>query len=32
MNFAKLALENQGTIKPILIKPEDLTGPSITNP
>lgn len=32
MNFVKLALENQGTIKPLLIKPEDLTGPSITNP
>jgi hypothetical protein len=32
MNFAKLALENQGTIKPLLINPEDLTGPSITNP
>lgn len=32
MNFVKLALENQGTIKPLLIKPEDLAGPSITNP
>jgi hypothetical protein len=32
MNFVKLALENQGTIKPLLIEPEDLTGPSITNP
>jgi hypothetical protein len=32
MNFVKLALEQGGTIKPLLIKPEDLTGPSITNP
>lgn len=32
MNFVKLALEHQGAIKPLLIKPEDLTGPSITNP
>jgi predicted GH43/DUF377 family glycosyl hydrolase len=32
MNFVKLALENNGTIKPLLIKPEDLSGPSITNP
>lgn len=32
MNFVKHALEHQGAIKPLLIKPEDLTGPSITNP
>lgn len=32
MNFVKLALEHGGTIKPLLINPEDLTGPSITNP
>jgi hypothetical protein len=32
MNFVKLALENSGTIKPLIIHPEDLTGPSITNP
>jgi hypothetical protein len=32
MNFVKLALENQGIIKPLLINPEDLAGPSITNP
>jgi hypothetical protein len=32
MNFVKLALEHGGTIKPLVIKPEDLTGPSITNP
>ena len=32
MNFVKLALENGGIIKPLLIKPEDLIGPSITNP
>jgi predicted GH43/DUF377 family glycosyl hydrolase len=32
MNFVKLALENKGSIKPLLINPEDLTGPSITNP
>jgi hypothetical protein len=32
MNFVKLALENGGTIKPLLINPSDLTGPSITNP
>ena len=31
-NFVKLALENGGIIKPLLIKPEDLLGPSITNP
>ena len=32
MNFAKLALENGGLIKPLLIDPKDLIGPSITNP
>jgi hypothetical protein len=32
MNFVKLALENRGTIRPLLINPKDLTGPSITNP
>jgi predicted GH43/DUF377 family glycosyl hydrolase len=32
MNFVKYALENGGTIKPLLINPEDLSGPSITNP
>lgn len=32
MNFVKLALENGGTIKPLLINPEDLSGPSLTNP
>ena len=32
MNFAKLALENGGSIKPLLIDPGDLIGPSITNP
>lgn len=32
MNFVKLALENGGIIKPLLIKSEDLEGPSITNP
>lgn len=32
MNFVKLALENGGTIKPLLIYPQDLSGPSLTNP
>jgi hypothetical protein len=32
MNFVKLALENGGSIKPLLIDFEDLSGPSITNP
>lgn len=32
MNFVKLALENGGTIKPLLIQPQDLEGPSLTNP
>lgn len=31
-NFVKIALENGGIIKPILIPPKDLTGPSLTNP
>jgi predicted GH43/DUF377 family glycosyl hydrolase len=32
MNFVKLALENGGIIKPLLINPQDLSGPSLTNP
>lgn len=32
MNFVKLALENGGLIKPLLIHPQDLSGPSLTNP
>jgi predicted GH43/DUF377 family glycosyl hydrolase len=32
MNFVKLALENGGAIKPLLINPQDLSGPSLTNP
>lgn len=32
MNFVKLAIENGGIIKPLLINPEDLSGPSLTNP
>lgn len=32
MNFVKLALKNGGSIKPLLIHPEDLSGPSLTNP
>ena len=32
MNFVKLALENGGKIKPLLISPLDLSGPSLTNP
>lgn len=32
MNFVKLALENGGKIKPLLIDPKDLSGPSLTNP
>lgn len=32
MNFAKLALDNGGTIKPLLINSSDLSGPSLTNP
>lgn len=31
-NFVKLALENGGAIKPLLVNPEDLCGPSLTNP
>jgi hypothetical protein len=32
MNFVKLALENGGLIKPLLIDSKDLPGPSLTNP
>lgn len=32
MNFVKLAIENGGKIKPLLIKSQDLSGPSLTNP
>ena len=32
MNFVKLALENGGIIKPLLINPQDLEGPALTNP
>jgi hypothetical protein len=32
MNFAKLALQNGGSIKPLLIQAQDLQGPSLTNP
>lgn len=32
MNFVKLALENGGKVKPLLINPQDLSGPSLTNP
>jgi hypothetical protein len=32
MNFVKLALESGGKIKPLLIEPQDLSGPSLTNP
>lgn len=32
MNFVKLALENGGSIKPLLISSQDLSGPSLTNP
>jgi hypothetical protein len=31
-NFVKLALDNGGTIKPLLIDSKDLSGPSLTNP
>lgn len=31
MNFVKFALENGGVIKPLLINPKDLSGPSLTN-
>jgi predicted GH43/DUF377 family glycosyl hydrolase len=32
INFVKLALENGGVIKPLLINSQDLSGPSLTNP
>lgn len=32
MNFVKLVLENGGSIKPLLVDPQDLEGPSLTNP
>jgi len=32
MNFVKFVLDNGGTIKPLLIEPQDLSGPSLTNP
>ena len=32
MNFAKLALENGGSIHPLIIPASDLKGPSLTNP
>lgn len=32
MNFVKLALNSGGTIKPLLVSPEELEGPSLTNP
>lgn len=32
MNFVKCALENGGSIKPLLIPAQDLNGPSLTNP
>jgi hypothetical protein len=32
MNFVKYALENDGVIKPLLIPPQELEGPSLTNP
>jgi len=32
MNFVKFCLDNGGTIKPLLISPQDLSGPSLTNP
>lgn len=32
MNFVKIALENGGQIKPLLIPCQDLNGPSLTNP
>lgn len=31
-NFVKLCLDNGGKIKPLLISPTDLEGPSLTNP
>jgi hypothetical protein len=32
MNFVKLALENGGIIKPLLIRSKDLKGPALANP
>lgn len=32
MNFVKIALDGGGKIKPLLIPPSDLSGPSLTNP
>lgn len=32
MNFVKFCLMNGGIIKPLLIQPQDLSGPSLTNP
>lgn len=32
MNFVNYILETGGTIKPLLIQPQDLTGPSLMNP
>jgi len=32
MNFVKFALNNGGSIKPLLINSQDLAGPSLTNP
>ena len=32
MNFVKFVLESGGSIKPLLISPQDLSGPSLTNP
>jgi hypothetical protein len=31
-NFVKYALDNGGIIKPLLVSPEELEGPSLTNP
>jgi predicted GH43/DUF377 family glycosyl hydrolase len=31
-NFVKLALENGGAIKPLLVSPQDISWPSLTNP
>ena len=32
MNFVKLALDNGGSIHPLILPHEELKGPSITNP
>ena len=32
VNFVKLVLENGGSIKPLIFNPENLKGPSLTNP